>query len=79
MTGPGCLRKLHTHEAGPIWRTCERFVYFFLNPHLRIFLLILEREGGEGERSIDVREKQQSVAFPMLPDWEWNLQPRHVP
>ena len=39
--------------------------YFIL--HLRICLLILEREegggGGGGQRKTDVREKHQSVAF----------------
>ena len=52
----------------------------FFNPHQRICLLILEREEGrERIKNIDMREKHQSVACYMLPDWGSNTQPRYVP
>ena len=60
---------------------CKYYVHFF-NPHLRLCLLILEREERrerERERNIDVREKHQSVASRMLPDQGSNLQPRYGP
>ena len=48
----------------------------FLNSHLRICLLILEREEGLGrERNINMREKHWSVASCTHPDWGSNLQP----
>ena len=41
---------------------------FFLNPHLRVCSLILERqEGGEREREMNVREKHLSAASPTRP------------
>ena len=57
------------------------YVYFFLNPHLRTCLLIfIERgERRERERSINVKEKHQSVASCMCRDQGPNPQLRHVP
>ena len=63
-------------------------ILIFKNPYQRIYLLILEKEEGEGggrERNIDVREnisvreKHQLAATPMCPNWGLNFQPRYVP
>ena len=57
---------------------------FVLNPYLRIYLLILEREevGRERrrkrERNIHVRDKYLLAASHMCPKWESNLQLRYV-
>ena len=60
---------------------------FFHNPHLKICLLILEKEeGGGGEkdtetetkRNINVRENHLLTASHMCPDWGWSPQPSHV-
>ena len=48
---------------------------FFLNPYLRMYLLILERE-EERERE---RKKHQSVASCLRPDWGSNPQPVCAP
>ena len=45
--------------------------------------MLIDLEGGHGregewERNIDVREKHQSVASCLHPDWGQNLQPRRV-
>ena len=67
----------------PVIFTLFYFIYLFiifLNPHLRIYLLILEREEVRGretlmwERNID-----RLVASHACPDWGLNLQPRYVP
>ena len=42
--------------------------FFFFNPPEDMFIDLRER-------NIDVREKQQSIAFCTCPDWESNLQP----
>ena len=47
--------------------------FSFLNLHLRMFVLILEREGG-GER-----EKETSIGSRTHPDQKSNPQPGHVP
>lgn len=51
---------------------------FFLNPHARICLLILDREemGEERESDTDVRERLPPT---QSPNWGSILQPRHVP
>ena len=57
--------------------------YFFLNPHLRIYLLILERDGGgkkEKETLISClpympRTRDRTHNQSMCLDWEWDLQP----
>ena len=46
---------------------------FFLNPHLRTCLLILER-GEERER-----ERERNINWLPLPQWRPNQQPRYVP
>ena len=53
------------------------------NPHPRIYLLILEGEGGgEKERETSIsclpympRTRDQTHNRSMCPDWEWDLQP----
>lgn len=70
-----CLIKLLIHG----WHK-----HIFVNPHLRIHLLVLEggRVGGvegERERNTDVTEKQGSVASHMRPDQGSNPQCRYVP
>ena len=73
------------------WKRERLFLFFlslfFLNPRLRVCLLILERVEGR-ERKISEREKHQSVAsstFPtrylvhMHPDQVPNVPPKHVP
>ena len=55
---------------------------FFLNPHPRICLLILEteeRRERERERNITVREKHPFVASGRLPDQGLNLKLRNAP
>ena len=47
-----------------------------------VYVCVWERERErkrKGEREIDVREKHQSIASYMYPDWGLNLQPRYVP
>ena len=48
--------------------------FLILNPHLKVYLLVLER-GGKIEININVREKRPLVASIRIP----NLQPRYVP
>ena len=63
---------------------CSFIYLIILNPHLRIFSLILEREErGERERPMDrhmgVREKHHAEIAPttwvcaLIRDWTWNL------
>ena len=48
----------------------------YFSPHLRMCLLILEREEKrERKKNINVREKYHLVAFYMCPDWESNRRP----
>ena len=55
--------------------------FFLFNPHLRIYLLIWEREKGRkgGRERLREREQLQSVASCMCPDGWLNLQPRNMP
>ena len=68
-----CLMLMHREEE----HAKNIYIYIFLNPHLRAYLLILERgDGTERERG---GEKYQSIASHMPPIWGLNLQPRQVP
>ena len=53
------------------------FFLFFLHPLSTFFSLLFREEGRK--RNTDGREKHQSIATLMHPDWGWNLQPGHVP
>ena len=58
------------------WTTCVPLIF------LRFYLFILEKVEGEEketERNIDVKERHESVASQICPDWGLNPQPRHVP
>ena len=63
------------------------FIYLFIHSPIHSFIHFFREGGREGERErereregdIDVREKHQLVAKHMYPNWEPNLQPRHVP
>ena len=84
---PWSLLGLSRKVAHPVSLQYPRsFLVCFLNPHLSIYSLSLEREeereeGGreKKKRSSNVRDRHRSVASCTCPDQESNPQPRCVP
>ena len=56
----------------------DSLISLFLILFIYLFLERGERREKERERNIDVRERHQSVASCMCPDWGLNTQPKYV-
>ena len=69
------------YQSNSLWQKGKKahllFFSFLFYPHLRIYLLILETGGG-GERERHQREKHQSAASHVYPNWGSDPQPSYV-